>query len=434
MAIIIRGVFMRLRIIRVLLTGAISSFSLLYGAELYPQNDYLTADWSGTRSALHDSGLQMGLSYTTEPAVLLSGGYDEGSSTYLHNINFEFKADLQNLIGWDNTTFLAKISSRHGDNLSELYVAPGGTPDGRYIYGEYFNKSQEVYGGQRTKLVNLQLTYRPNENLSVDIGRLVMNDHFLRSDIYCDFMNNSTCGSPKGVFTPYALDAYPDATMGLHGNWKVNEEIQIQLGLFDGGWTKQNSNGLDWELGLNGTAIAGEIDYFLQRGSVYGEQKVIKAGINHHSGDFNNFKTGEQTSGNSAYYLLADLGVYSEGEASDQGLSLFLSYVYNPDEELAGLTHFYNLGFVYKGIIPKRDSDKLGVSFVYAKHSKYNTYTDDFLPGNVRGDEKIVEVSYNYYLPYGIQIMPDIQYIINPNGALNFDNALIAGMKLNLNF
>ncbi len=425
---------MRLQITHLLLAGAISSISLLGAAEPYPQSDHLTGDWNGARSALGESGLHLGLSYTTEPAVLLSGGYDDGSSTYLHNINFEFKADLQNLIGWDNTTFLAKISSRHGDNLSELYVAPGSTLDGQYIYGEYFNKSQEVYGGQRTKLTNLQLTYRPNENLSVDIGRLVMNDHFLRSDIYCDFMNNSTCGSPKGVFTPYALNAYPDATMGLHGNWRANEEIQIQLGLFDGGWTKQNSNGLDRELGLNGTAFAGEIQYFLHKGSVYGEQKVIKAGINHHSGDFNNFKTGEQTSGNNTYYLLADLGVYSEGEASDQGLSLFLSYVYNPDEELAGLTHFYNLGFVYKGLIPQRESDKLGVSFVYAKHSEYNTYTADFVSGNVRGDEKLVEISYNYTLPYGIQIMPDIQYIIHPNGALNFDDALIAGMKLNVNF
>ena len=408
--------------------------SSICASDLYPQTDYLTGDWGGGRSTLHDAGIHLGLSYTAEPATLLSGGYDEGSSTYLHNINFEFRADLEKLAGWKSTSFLAKVSSRNGDNLSELYVVPGSTPDGRYIYGEYFNKSQEVFGGQTTKLVNFQLSTQLNESISIDAGRLVMNDYFLRSDIYCDFMSNSACGAPKGIFTPYALDAYPDATMGLHVDWMVVQDLHLQLGVFDGGWTKQDSHGFDWELGLNGVAATGEAQYTLQKGAVYGEKKIIKVGVNHNSGDFNNYLTGELTSGNTTYYILADLGIYSEGESSNQGLSLFGSYIYNPDEELAGLTHFYNLGFVYKGLIPGRDLDKLGVNLVYAKHSKYNTYTDDFIAGWVRGNESILEISYNYYLPYGMQLMPDFQYIKNPNGALNFDNAIVLGLKLNVNF
>jgi porin len=400
----------------------------------YPQENFLTGDWGGGRSKLHEAGIDLRLSYTAEPAALLSGGYDEGSSTYLHNINLEFKADLEKLAGWRNSTFLAKFSSRHGDNLSELYVAPGSTPDGAYIYGEYFNKSQEVYGGQTTKLVNFQLTTQLHEKVSIDVGRLVMNDFFLRSDIYCDFMSNATCGAPKGIFTPYALSAYPDATMGIHTNIEISEDLHLHAAIFDGGWTKQDPNGFDWELGLNGVAYTGELQYILQGGSTYGEKRVIKVGVNHHTGDFNNFKTGEIESGNTSYYILADIGIYSEDKGGDQGLSLFGSYVYNENDEIAGLTNFYNIGMVYKGLIPGRDIDKLGVNFVYAKHSEFNTYTHDHISGLIRGDESILEISYNYYLPYGIQLMPDFQYIKHPNGSVDFDDAVIVGLKFNVNF
>ena len=408
--------------------------SLVYAADLYPQADYLTGDWSGERSKLQETGIHLGLSYTAEPATLLSGGYDEGSSTYLHNINFEFKADLEKLFGWGNSSFLAKVSSRNGSNLSELYVAPGNTADGAYIYGEYFNKSQEVYGGQTTKLVNFQLTMQINESMSLDVGRLVMNDFFLRSDIYCDFMSNSTCGAPKGIFTPYALSAYPDATMGLHTDISITKDLHLHAAIFDGGWTKQDSHGFDWEMGLNGAAYTGELQYLLHDGSTYGEKRVIKAGVNHHTGDFNSFITSDSISGNTSYYLLADIGVYSEGEGSNQGLSLFGSYVCNDKDEIAGLTDFYNIGMVYKGLIPGRDMDKLGVNFVYTKHSQFNTYTHNYLSGLVREDESILEISCNYYLPYGIQMMPDFQYVAHPNGSVEFDNAMIAGLKLNVNF
>ncbi len=407
--------------------------SVLY-VNSYPKEDFLTGNWGGGRSRLHEAGIDLGLSYTAEPAALISGGYDEGSSTYLHNINFEFKADLEKLAGWKNSSFLAKVSSRNGDNLSELYVAPGSTPDGAYIYGEYFNKSQEVYGGQTTKLVNFQLTTQIHDRVSIDVGRLVMNDFFLRSDIYCDFMSNSTCGAPKGIFTPYALSAYPDATMGLHADIAIIEDLHLHAAIFDGGWTKQDPHGFDWELGLNGVAYTGELQYFLQGGSTYGEKRVIKAGVNHNTGDFNNFVTGGIESGNTSYYVLADIGVYSEGEGTDQGLSLFGSYVYNENDEIAGLTSFYNIGMVYKGLIPGRDIDKFGVNFVYAKHSEFNTYTHDYVSGLVRGNESILEISYNYYLPYGIQLMPDFQYVKHPNGSVDFDNAMIVGLKFNVNF
>ncbi len=397
----------------------------------YSTRDNLTGSWGGVRTDWHEAGVDIGLNYTMEPAALVSGGY-QYDNTYLHNINAELKLDLAKLIGIPHTTFLAKYSSRDGDNLSEEYVVPGSAENGRYVYGEYFNKSQEAFGGQTTKLVNFQLTTQL-DSFTLDYGRLVMNDLFLRSDLYCNFMNNGICGSPKGVFTPYALNAYPDATVGAHVKWQTGDMVDLKLGVFDGGWTKQNSDGWDWSMGKNGVAVAGEVQVFFDR-STGGAQKVLKFGANYHSGEFNNFKTGELTDDNTSLWFLVDWMLYQEQENSSQGLALFGSVVHNTDDEIAGLTTSYTLGVVYEGLIPGRDRDKLGFMATVAEHSEYNTYTHDYVTGKERGTETVWELTYNFILPYGFQFMPDVQYITNPNGSKDFDDVLVVGTKFSVTF
>lgn len=400
--------------------------------ERYLPREYMTGDWGGYRNKLHDAGVQVGLSYTAEPAVLVAGGY-EYEDTYLHNINAELRLDLDKLIHLPNTTFLAKYSSRSGDNLSEEHVVPAFAEDGRYVYGEYFNKSQEAFGGQTTKLVNFQLTTALTDNWSVDYGRLVMNDLFLRSDLYCNFMNNAICGSPKGVFTPYALNAYPDATAGIHTAIKAGDMVELRLGVFDGGWTEQDSNGWDWSLGENGMAIAGELQFYFDRAAAGGAQKVIKVGASHHTGDFANMKTGEMIDGQTSVWLLADWMLFREEGSMKQGLAAFGSIVANSDDEVSALPMTYTLGFMYEGLIPSRDSDRLGMMITYAEHSEYNTYTHDFVSGKERGDETILEITYNIILGCGMQLMPSMQFITTPNGSEDFSDVTVFGLKFNVN-
>ncbi|MEA1917246.1 MAG: carbohydrate porin [Campylobacterota bacterium] len=420
-----------IKLLHVTLCVALISCTVV--ASEYSYKNYLSGNWGGEREHLHNLGVDLKLNYTTEPASSISGGY-QNNYTYLHNIGAEFDADLEKLLGIKKTTFLAKFSSRSGQNVSEEYVVPASAQQGRYVYGEYFNKSQEIYGGQKTKMVNFQVTTQLTKSTSFDVGRLVMNDFFLRSDLYCDFMSNSTCGAPKGVFTPYALDAYPDATMGAHAAINITPIVDLHVGIFDGGWTKQQPYGFDWGLGKNGTAFSVEAQLFLQRGSVYGTQKVLKFGATHHSGEFDNYKSGKSTKGNSSYYILADIGLYSEDSEKNQGLSIFGSYIYNPNEEISALNHFFNLGFVYRGLINSRSRDKLGLNYVFSKHSKYNTYTHNYISGQVRSDESIIELSYNFVLPYGINIMPDMQYIHHPNGSSDFSDVTVLGAKFSVNF
>ena len=413
------------RTFKTIISVSFLSIPLLAAATNYADDDYLTGNWGGGRDSLKESGVHFGLTYTAQPAALISGG-DKHGSTYLHNINGEMIADLDKMFGLTNTTFTMKFSSRHGDNLSEDNVAPAD------IYGEYFQKSQEVYGGQTTKLVNFQLTTKINDSLTLDYGRLVMNDLYLRSDLYCNFMNNASCGSPKGVFAPYALNAYPDAAMGLSATLTMSEALDIRAGVFDGGWREQGTNGLDWDIGNDGISMIAEAQYFIDRARNGGTPKVIKVGVNHNTGTFSNYKTGNEEDDYTSLYALTDWPLYRENTTDTQGLGVFASYVYNPDSEITALPNSINTGLVYQGLIDGRDKDKLGLLITYYEHSKYNTYT---LNGNTyeRNPESVFELNYNFKAGNGIEIMPDIQYVINPNGSRQLDDALIVGLKFNVN-
>ncbi len=407
-------------------------FTTAVAEDRFSFQDHISGDWGGSRTSLYDAGVDIALNYTAEPAASLSGGYEQDDE-YLHNINAALTIDLEKLFSIRKTVFLAKYSSRSGDNISDRYVVPSYAENGRYEYGEYYNKSQEAFGGQTTKLVNFQLTTEIGDDWSVDYGRLVMNDLFLRSDLYCNFMNNAVCGSPKGVFTPYALNAYPDATVGVHAKWETSEMVDLKLGVFDGGWPEQDSNGWDWSMGHNGVAVTGEVQIFFDRAENGGAQQVIKVGTNYHSGEFDNFNTGEKTSGSTSVYILSDWKVFSEEGDINQGLALFGSIVANSDDEIAALPFSYIMGFVYEGLIPTRDRDKLGFMLNVAEHSEYNTYTHDFVTGKERGHETIMELTYNIRTGYGIEIMPTLQYINQPNGSRDFADVTVVGLKFNVN-
>ena len=203
--------------------------------------------------------------------------------------------------------------------------------------------------------------------------------------------------------------------------------------MFDGGWPEQNKDGWDWTLGNNGTVIAAELQYYFDRAESGGAQQVIKLGVNHHTGDFSNFRTGEMTEGHTSVWLLADWMLYREENTASQGLAAFGSVVVNDDEEISALPVIYTLGFIYEGLIPTRDRDKLGAMITYAEHSEFNTYTHDFVSGLVRGNETLVEITYNFILGYGIELMPSAQFISNPNGSKDFSDATVFGLKFNVN-
>jgi porin len=85
---------------------------------------------------------------------------------------------------------------------------------------------------------------------------------------------------------------------------------------------------------------------------------------------------------------------------------------------------------MYKGLIPRRPDDKIGIAFAYARvgdnarglDSDIGSFGNFFYP--VRSGETMIEVMYQAQLQPWWTLQPEMQYIVRPGGGvLNSDGS-----------
>lgn len=110
-----------------------------------------------------------------------------------------------------------------------------------------------------------------------------------------------------------------------------------------------------------------------------------------------------------------------------QGLGAFFRCGY-ADGEKNDITNFFSFGFQYQGLIWGRDDDVLGAGFAQGIFSDKasTTYADDY--------ESVVELYYNAQVTPWLNISPNIQYVANPGGNDTGSDALVLGVRAQMNF
>ena len=345
-------------------------------AEEFPESSFLSGDWGGSRVEAAGRGIDLRLHYTTESMYLVSGGEEDGEGTYTHNIGVDLTLDLERLLGFNATTFLVKFSHREGDSVSEENVAPS---EG----GNTFTV-QEIFGGQTHKLANAQFnTALMDERLELAYGRLVANDDFLRSPLYCQFVNNSLCGSPKAVFLqdPFTFSAYPTAQWGARArldspsrNWTIMGAVYDGDPELKGGDPTDNGDnqhGTSFELGDNGAVWALETHYHRNRFSRDALPGVFKLGGYYMTGDFRHIgRTDNSTvEGNAMVWLLADQMLTRRHRGSSRGLHWFGTLVFSLEDQVNVMDEYFGTGFVYQGPFDARPQDSAGLAFTAGWYS-----------------------------------------------------------------
>lgn len=406
----------------------------------FPSSDYLTGNWGGLRDQWHEAGFSFDLGYTTEPMWNVSGGERRGG-TYLHNIGLELHFDLAKLFGVPATRFLIKLAKRDGDSVSAEYVAPS---EGGNIF-----PVQQIYGGQTFHLVNVQFnTQLLEDRLDLAYGRIVANDDFLRSPLYCQFLNNAICGSPKAVFfeNPFAFSAYPSAQWGLRARYDTpDRRWTVQAAIYDADITLQggdpaakahNAKGTSWAFGDNGVVLAGELQYHHLRDSKTGLPGTYKLGGFWMNGDYADLSSTDNAtvSGNAMLWLLADQRLTRPEPGSERGLSGFGAWVVSLEDKANFLDQQLSLGLVYQGLIPGRDQDSAGLLFTrgWVTDAQHQARRASDLP--TQHAETLLELNYKIVLGRGITLQPDVQYIIHPAGTGEIKDALLIGAQVTIDF
>ncbi len=118
---------------------------------------------------------------------------------------------------------------------------------------------------------------------------------------------------------------------------------------------------------------------------------------------------------------------------SEQGLGWFGRVAFQKGDRNF-LDFYFDTGLAYRGLIPGRDDDTLGIGFAFAQIG--GVAGGQLLAEGSRGigAEMAIEATYQAQITPWMTIQPDLQFIINPGGTRDFANALVVGGRLAVTF
>jgi porin len=379
------------------------------------------------------AGVSLSLGYVGEAFANLSGGLRRGGA-YDGRLELAADLDLERLVGWTGATVHANAYQIHGRSVTAEQV------------GSLMPVSN-IEALPATRLFTLWLEQALfDDRFSVRIGQLAADDEFFISQTGTNFMNGTFgwAALPAADMTDGG-PAYPLAAPGLRLRVEATQRLTILAAVFSGDPAGGPGPGDPQERNPSGTTFSFQGGAFSMVEAQYGVNQgphaaglpgVYKLGALYHSGTFDDqhfdnqgrslaspFSTGvpHRHRGDFAVYGVADQMVWREQGTEAEGLNLFLRVGGAPfDRNLIGF--YADGGAAYRGLIPGRGTDVLGLAVGYAEIGdsarEFDRDTRAFsgIKGPVRGHEVAIELTYVAEIMPGWTIQPDLQYVFNPGG------------------
>jgi porin len=419
---------------------------------------YLTGDWNGLRSALEGQRVTFTFNDTTDFLANVAGGIRPGAAG-LGAFQPKIDLDLQKLAGWD------------GDRIHVHGLITYGPPFSADYLGNILAVSN-LEAGPMARLYALWYEHNaPNDLWSVRVGLLLADSQFLLSDTASNFINNGISWPTfLAANLPAAGPAFPLPAPGIRVRVQPRDDWQFQAAVFSGDPSGADGSNQPAPLPTGtvfsfsgGAFFVSEASYLLNQGkNAGGLPGVYRIGAWYHTSArfadqrFDNEgislaspqSTGiplEHT-GDGGLYGVIDQTLYRAPGTDNQGLSGFVRAGGVPNDR--DLINFYaDGGLVYKGLVPKRPDDKIGIAAMFARVGNNARGLDAdtaFFSDNPlfpeRSSETVIEMMYQAQLTPWWMLQPDLQYIFDPGGGvLNPDgtlrrNALVIGVRSSLNF
>jgi len=418
----------------------------------------LAGEFLGYRPKAETNGVVLSLQSVSDMLGNTTGGASQGG-TYSGLLNFGLAVDLQKAVGWEGASLKNTWLWLYGNNVSSKYI--GNALTASTIAGSPAFRCYELWFQQ-----NLF-----HDVVSLRGGLIPYDTEFMTSDTASLFLNSAF--GPMALITlnlPNGGPQYPTATPGLRlalqpTSWLTLRSAFMQANPFE---QENNLHNFNWNFGsaggllnLNEAAASWNKDPGAK--GLPGTAKVgcwFQTGQGTQSGegaeDGYTFGSPSAVSYSSGFYGMIDQKLYSppskvanagcgknpvstgqdaqpQSDASGKGLSSFVQVGFDPQQ--TSISDFYfSHGFVYTGLIPTRDADKLGISFGYAQMSNYlqNKIGQSGVPG--ASFEAVAELTYSIRIAPAIAIQPDLQYILHASGTQQYGNALVVGARAVVDF
>ncbi|MFS3136886.1 carbohydrate porin [Gluconacetobacter sacchari] len=352
-----------------------------------------------------------------------------------------------------------KLAGLTGFATHVITVGRYGTTANR-MFGDWLDHASEDYGGGGNVAVHLVLAYGEETLLggrvAIAAGRIPLASDFAASPLFCNFMNGSMCGRPKGITDSNYMPGYPASTWGFRVRGRPTRSTYIQTGVYpmeNGIYAvAQHRTGFKFN-GANilGYTIPVETGWepVFAHGTLPGHYKVGAAALDEPMPD-NLFDSDGRpyalsgraprmhSAGWESWVMFDQRIHHPKGGGKDAGITILTGITYNdPHTSLRNYVGY--LAFLDRGFWPSRPFDTIGAAFTYTKIDRGVSLTDGYLmdvgkslPNHatgIQGHAEVLEVNYAIHVCRGVVFQPVFEYYFNPNAQSNLRNAALLGFK-----
>ena len=371
---------------------------------------------------------------TNHRGGLKKGGNDiDTSISWMTNNDLMIELDTEAAGLWKNGTFFTYVFYHDGANPTEDYIGDlqmvdnFESEDGLKLYEYWYEHTFDLMG---TKL-------------SLLAGQHDLNGEFGVSEYGLLFVQSSF-GFNAEISNNIAVANFPVAALGFRARWDVTDNFYFMSEISDGD-PGPNDGGLRPSLSTEeGFVSFNELVYHY--GDVV-ESKTMpgtyKLGWWYHSDEFDDVRDTDADGnaivhdGNYGVYFIADQ-MLLPGEG-DTGLGAFFQIGGVPDDR--NLVDFYVGGGIhYKGIIPNRDNDILGLAVAHAQISEDQRDAEDVAEADgstfhsMDSHETVIELTYKTQVFPWLAIQPGVQTVFNPGADADLDNAVVSILRFQVHF
>ncbi len=429
------------------------------------EGDYLLGDWNGVRTDLAKRGIDFEFFYFGSVPSNLDGGIKTGS-VYQGALLATLGLRSEELLGYEGGDFFVSTTWLNGiENFSDSYIGD-------------LNKVNLVDFSNDFRLWELWYSQDfLDKKLKLKAGVMTVDRDFIVPEYYnsigsINFLNQ-TFFYPTLAFNLYEIPGFPVGdhslpstpfgALGMLARYEPVKNLYVQAAVYDGNPDNTN-HGTELELsGDEGALIYYEAGYgWNSVSSPDGLPGSLKMGGYYHTDAYSDVSEGtayavanafgapstlpSDHEGNYGAYLLAEQYLWLESDKSDpamQGALAFFRLSAAPgDRNLTTLG--IDGGFVFKGLIPNRDWDTIGLGVSYleisddisdAVRTVNAAYATNF---KIPDYEGAIELSYKAQMTAWWTIQPSLQWVLHPAGYTNLahqnDEALAFILQSTLRF
>lgn len=404
--------------LRFRLISTILCLFIFLTSQVQASDEQLFGNLGGLRTTLDDSGITLEAVLTHDLVYNTRGGLDK-DGTILGNFDLTLEVDTETANWWKNGTLFMYVLGN--------YNAGGFLTD---IVGDA-QATSNIEADTALRLYELWYEHRFNaERVSLLVGLHDYNSEFDALEYGGLFLNSSFGISPD--ISQMGPSIFPVAALAARVRLQPCEQGYILAAVYDGiPGDPDNVSRTSVKLSHDDGIFAA-----LEIGATEGEpnqSNYYKLAIGgwYHSAESESY-TGDKIDSNGGGYLIAEKMLFSEGD-SGQGLGGFIQLGF-ADNDKNQIDRYWGAGLHYTGLLTNRDSDIMGIAVACARNGdNFLRYNKNVEGVSLNHSETTIEWSYRVQVLPWLVLQPDVQYVMNPGMDPEVDNALIAGMRVEIN-